>query len=69
MCVCASRFEKLIQHLGDLTVIRFPPAAIVINKLRRERGEVSLWEMQMKAARCVVGTTGNQPGPSLFFLI
>lgn len=60
MCVCASMLQNLVQHKGGLIVVLFPPAAIVIYKLKREREEVSSRDMQMKATCCLFKTTGNR---------
>lgn len=45
------------KHQDDLTVIWFPPAAILIN-IHEEEEEVSSWDMQMTSTCVVVEARG-----------
>lgn len=53
------------KHQDDLTVIYFPPAAILINIHKEE--EVSSWDMQMTAT-CVVVEARGILRPTCIFL-
>lgn len=55
------------KHQDDLTVIWFPPAAILINIHEEEEEEVSSWDMQMTST-CVVVEARGILRPACIFL-